>query len=315
MGNQGSSQRLQVNARPHLDTLIARARAHAPMPTAIVYPCDRDAMLAAAAAAKKRLIAPLLIGPRDKIIAAGAAAGVDAAAFELCDIGGEPSASARAAVRLCHEGRVRAMMKGSLHTDELMGPAVTSKGGLRGQRRISHVFVIDIPGYPRPLLIADAVVNILPDLAAKRDIVQNVVDFAHAIGIDRPRVAILSAVESVNPAIAGTVDAPALIEMARNGEISGAVVDGPFAMDNAISAEAARVKGIRSEVAGQPDILLVPGLEAGNILYKALVYLARGECAGLVLGAKVPIILTSRADSIESRVASCALAVLSASAQ
>jgi phosphate acetyltransferase len=207
------------------------------------------------------------------------------------------------------------MMKGSLHTDELMGPAVTSKGGLRGQRRISHVFVIDIPGHPRPLLIADAVVNILPDLAAKRDIVQNVVDFAHAIGIDRPRVAILSAVESVNPAIAGTVDAPALIEMARNGEISGAVVDGPFAMDNAISAEAARVKGIRSEVAGKPDILLVPGLEAGNILYKALVYLARGECAGLVLGAKVPIILTSRADSIESRVASCALAVLSASAQ
>ena len=202
------------------------------------------------------------------------------------------------------------MMKGSLHTDELMGAAVASKGGLRGARRISHVFVIDVPGHPRPLLIADAVINILPDLAAKRDIVQNAVDFARAIGISLPRVAILSAVETVNPAIAGSADAPALIEMARAGGISGAIVDGPFAMDNAISAEAARIKGIHSEVAGQPDILLVPGLEAGNILYKALVYLARGECAGLVLGAKVPIVLTSRADSIESRVASCALALL-----
>lgn len=181
---------------------------------------------------------------------------------------------------------------------------------MRGTRRISHVFVIDVPGHPRPLLIADAVINITPNLATKRDIVQNAVDFAHAIGIELPKVAILSAVETVNPAIAGTVDAPALREMARNGEISGAIVDGPFAMDNAISAEAARIKGIRSEVAGQPDILLVPGLEAGNILYKALVYLARGECAGLVLGTKVPIVLTSRADSIQSRVASCALALL-----
>lgn len=299
-----------MSARPHLERLIARARQYAPLPMAIVYPCDRDALLAAAVAAKTQLITPLLVGPRDRIRAAAETAGVDVSAFELHDIAGEPAAAARAAVALCHAGRVRAMMKGSLHSDELMGAAVASAGGLRGARRISHVFVIDVPGHPRPLLIADAVVNITPSLAAKRDIVQNAVDFAHAIGIECPKVAILSAVESVNPAIAGSVDAPALIEMARSGEISGAMVDGPFGMDNAISAEAARIKGIRSEVAGQPDILLVPGLEAGNILYKALVYLARGECAGLVLGAKVPIVLTSRADSIESRVASCALAVL-----
>jgi phosphate acetyltransferase len=235
---------------------------------------------------------------------------VDVTGFELHDSGSEPAAAAQAAVALCHRGRVQAMMKGSLHTDELMGAAVASKGGLRGTRRISHVFVIDVPGHPRPLLIADAVINITPNLAAKRDIVQNAVDFAHAIGIALPKVAILSAVETVNPDIAGAVDAPALREMARTGEISGAIVDGPFAMDNAISAEAAQIKGIHSEVAGRPDILLVPGLEAGNILYKALVYLARGECAGLVLGAMVPIVLTSRADSIQSRVASCALAQL-----
>ena len=299
-----------MSARPHLERLIARARQCAPLPMAVVYPCDRDALLSTAEAAKAKLITPLLVGPRDRILASAREAGVDVSAFALHDIGGEPAAAARAAVALCHDGRARALMKGSLHTDELMGAAVASKSGLRGKRRISHVFVIDVPGHPRPLLIADAVVNITPDLAAKRDIVQNAVNFAHAIGIDLPRVAILSAVETVNPAIAGTVDAPALREMARSGEISGAIVDGPFGMDNAISAEAARIKGIRSEVAGQPDILLVPGLEAGNILYKALVYLARGECAGLVLGAKVPIVLTSRADSIQSRVASCALAQL-----
>ncbi len=299
-----------MTACPHLERLVARARRYAPLPMAVVYPCDRDALLAVAEAAKAQLITPLLIGPRDRILASAEAAGVDVAAFEVHDIGGEPAAAARAAVALCHEGRARAMMKGSLHTDELMGAAVASKGGLRGAERISHVFVIDVPGHPRPLLIADAVVNITPNLAAKRDIVQNAVNFAHAIGIELPKVAILSAVESVNPAIAGTIDAPALIEMARKGEIRGAIVDGPFAMDIAISAEAARIKGIRSEVAGQPDILLVPGLEAGNILYKALVYLARSECAGLVLGTKVPIVLTSRADSIQSRVASCALALL-----
>jgi phosphate acetyltransferase len=299
-----------MNARPHLEHLIAAARQCAPLPMAIVYPCDRDALLATAEAAKAQLIMPLLVGPRDRILAAAKEAGVDVTAFELHDSGGEPAAAARAAVALCHDGRAHAMMKGSLHTDELMGAAVASKGGLRGTRRISHVFVIDVPGHPRPLLIADAVINITPNLAAKRDIVQNAVDFAHAIGIALPKVAILSAVETVNPDIAGAVDAPALREMARTGEISGAIVDGPFAMDNAISAKAAQIKGIHSEVAGRPDILLVPGLEAGNILYKALVYLARGECAGLVLGAMVPIVLTSRADSIQSRVASCALAQL-----
>ena len=299
-----------MTRRPHLERLIAQAGRFPPLPTAIVYPCDRDALLASIEAAKKRLIAPMFVGPRQKILAAAQAAKMDITDFDLLDVPGEPSAAAQAAVALCREGRASALMKGSLHTDELMGAAVSKHAGLRAKRRISHVFVIDVPGHPRPLLIADAVINIEPNLAAKRDIVQNAVDFSRAIGIATPRVAILSAVETVNPAIAGTVDAPALCEMARTGEISGATVDGPFAMDNAISAEAARIKGIHSEVAGRPDILLVPGLEAGNILYKALVYLAGSECAGLVLGARVPIILTSRADSIYSRVASCALAGL-----
>lgn len=294
--------------RPHLDLLVSRARQFAPLPVAIVYPCDREALAAAVEAFRINLITPLLVGPRAKIEALALAANLDIAGFELVDVSDKPATAAREAVALCRTGRVRALMKGSLHTDELMGAVVAKEGGLRGARRISHVFVIDVPGHPRPLLIADAVVNITPDLAAKRDIVQNAVDFAHAIGIAMPRVAILSAVETVNPAIAGSVDAPALCAMAKSGEISGAILDGPFAMDNAISAEAARIKGIRSEVAGCPDILLVPGLETGNILYKALVYLAGGECAGLVLGAQVPIVLTSRADSIYSRVASCALA-------
>ena len=298
--------------RPHLEILVSRARRFAPLPVAIVYPCDRDALAAAVEAHRINLITPLLVGPRAKIESLALAAKLDIAGFELADVSGAPSAAAREAVMLCRTGRVRALMKGSLHTDELMGAAVAKEGGLRGARRISHVFVIDVPGHPRPLLIADAVVNITPDLAAKRDIVQNAVDFAHAIGIALPRVAILSAVETVNPAIAGSVDAPALCAMAKSGEISGAILDGPFAMDNAISAEAARIKGIHSEVAGRPDILLVPGLEAGNILYKALVYLAGGECAGLVVGAQVPIILTSRADSVYSRVASCALAAFQA---
>lgn len=301
-----------MTARPHLESLIARARQHPPLPIAIVYPCDRTAILAAAEAAKAQLITPVLVGPRDRILAAAEAAGVDVAAFELQGIDGEPAASALAAVALYHEGRVRGLMKGSLHTDELMSAVVSRNSGLRTPRRISHVFVLDVPGHPRPLLIADAVVNITPGLEAKRDILQNAVDFAHAIGIAMPRVAILSAIETVNPSIAGSVDAAALCKMARDGEITGAMVDGPFAMDIAISAEAAQNKGVRSEVAGRPDILLVPSLEAGNILYKALVYLARGECAGLVLGTRAPIILNSRADSIESRVASCALAVLQA---
>jgi phosphate acetyltransferase len=295
---------------PHLDRLVLRARQFAPLAVAIVYPCDRDSLAAAVEASRENLVMPLLVGPRGKIEAQAKAAQLDIAGFELADVPGEPSAAAREAVALCRAGRVRALMKGSLHTDELLGAAVSKEGGLRGARRISHVFVIDVPGHPRPLLIADAVVNITPNLAAKRDIVQNAVEFAHAIGIAVPRVAILSAVETVNPAIAGSVDAQALCAMAKSGEISGAILDGPFAMDNAIYAEAARIKGIKSEVAGRPDILLVPGLEAGNILYKALVYLAGGACAGLVLGAKVPIILTSRADSIYSRVASCALASL-----
>ena len=203
-------------------------------------------------------------------------------------------------------------MKGSLHSDELLGAAVSKDAALRGTRRASHVFVIDVPGVDRPLLFTDCVVNIAPDLMAKRDIVQNAVELAHALGIAAPKVAILSAVETVNPAIPGTLDAAALSKMADRGQISGAVVDGPLAFDNAISAESARNKGIVSPVAGRPDVLLAPNLEAGNMIYKQLVYMAGAEVAGMVLGMKVPIILTSRSDSVPSRVASCALAVLAA---
>jgi phosphate acetyltransferase len=222
----------------------------------------------------------------------------------------DPRSATAKAVALCRDGDARALMKGALHSDDLLGVAVSREGGLRTGQRASHVFVMDSPGVDRPLLMTDCVVNIAPDLRAKRDIAQNAIDLAQALGIATPCVAILSAVETVNPDIPGTIDAAALCKMADRGQIRGGVLDGPLAFDNAISADSARNKGIASAVAGRPDVLLVPNLEAGNMVYKELVYLAGADCAGLVLGMRVPIVLTSRSDSVASRVASCALAVL-----
>jgi phosphotransacetylase len=289
--------------------LIDRARALGPVPTAVVYPCSRDALAGAAQAQAAGLMTPILIGPQAEIAKIAATENIDLGPCQLEDIA-EPAAAARHAALLVRGGRAEALMKGSLHTDELMSVIVSRAAGMRTARRISHVFVMDIPAHERLLLITDAAVNIAPDLKVKADIVRNAIDVAHAIGIPEPRIALLSAVETVNPGIPSTVDAAALREMAQRGEISGGILDGPLAFDNAISADAARVKGISSPVSGRVDILVVPGLEAGNILYKSLVYLGAALAAGVVLGTRVPVILTSRADSPESRTASAAVACL-----
>ncbi len=279
------------------------------MPTAVAYPCSRDALAGALEAQLAGLIRPILVGPAAEIRRLAADNGWDLGGCELENVG-EPAAAARRTAEFARSGRADALMKGSLHTDELMGAIVARESGLRTGRRLSHVFVMDIPGHDRLLLITDAAVNIAPDLRIKADIVRNAIGVAHAIGIELPRIAILSAVEHVNPAIPSTEDAAALRDMAQRGEIQGAMVDGPLAFDNAISAEAARVKGISSPVCGAVDVVVVPSLEAGNILYKSLVYLGHAVAAGVVMGARVPIILTSRADSAESRIASAALACL-----
>jgi phosphate acetyltransferase len=236
--------------------------------------------------------------------------GLDLTGLEIVDTADDPRVAAARAASLCRDGTAAALMKGSLHTDELLGAAVSREAGLRGGSRASHAFVLDVPGIERPLVLTDCVVNIEPGLMEKRDIAQNAIHFAHAIGIETPHLAILSAVENINPAITSTLDAAALCKMADRGQITGAVLDGPLAYDNAISSVSAINKGIVSAVAGRPDILLLPNLEAGNMIYKQLVYMAGAECAGLVLGMKVPIILTSRSDSITARITSCALAVL-----
>lgn len=295
---------------PHLRALLQRAAGQGPLPVAVAYPCSADALRCAVIAQSLGLIRPWLVGPASVMRALAAAEGIDLSACEISDTPDDPRAAAQAAVALCRDGSTRALMKGSLHSDDLLGAAVRREAGLRGSTRASHVFVMDVPGVDRPLLLTDGVVNIAPELGDKRDIAQNAVDFARRLGITTPRVAILSAVESVNPAIPSTLDAAALCKMAQRGQIQGGIFDGPLAFDNAISIESARTKGIVSEVAGQPDILMVPNLECGNMLYKQLVYLAHAECAGLVLGMKVPVILTSRADSVQSRIASCALALL-----
>ncbi|AOV02551.1 bifunctional enoyl-CoA hydratase/phosphate acetyltransferase [Delftia tsuruhatensis] len=296
--------------RPHLQHLLDQAKAQGPIPVAVAYPCDAGSLQAAMQAAQAGLITPLLVGPEARIRAAAQAAGLDLAGASIHSTADDPRAAAAQAAALCGSGQARALMKGSLHSDELLGAAVAREAGLRGSRRASHVFVMDLPGFERPLLMTDCVVNIFPTLMDKRDIAQNAIDLARAIGIARPRVAVLSAVETVNPAIPGTIDAAALCKMADRGQISGAILDGPLAYDNAISLRSAHHKGIVSDVAGQPDVLLVPSLEAGNMIYKQLVYMADAECAGLVLGMRVPIVLTSRSDSVASRIASCALAVL-----
>ena len=285
----------------------------APTRLAMVYPCDAVALQAAAQIADAGLAEPVLVGPRDQIEHAARAAGVDIARFEVAETGSSPADAARSATAMVRDGSVGALMKGSLHTDELMSAVVDRATGLRGSRRISHMFLFDLPRYPKLLGLADCVVNIAPDLKTKRDVLGNAVDLLQTLGIAQPKVGILAAVESVNPAIVATLDAQALAALSQQGEWPGALVEGPLGFDNAISAEAARIKRIESKVSGDADLLLVPDLNAGNMLYKSFTYIGGGECAGLVLGARVPIVLTSRADSMLARVASAALAVLSVS--
>jgi phosphotransacetylase/acyl dehydratase len=297
-----------------LGHVIELARALEPPRTAIVHPVDDNSLRGAVEAADARLLVPVLVGPEARIRAAAQEGGIDISAAELVDAPHSHAAAAMA-VALAREGKVQALMKGALHTDELMSAVVAHDTGIRTDRRLSHVFVMDVPTYPRLLLITDAAINIQPTLEDKRDIVQNAIDLARALGIARPRVAILSAVETVYPKMPSTIDAAALCKMADRGQIVGGVLDGPLAFDNAISAEAAKAKGIVSPVAGQPDILVVPDIESGNMLAKQLSYLAEAESAGLVLGASVPIALTSRADGPLSRTVSAALASLVAHAR
>ena len=296
------------------EQLLKRCRSLEPVPTAVAHPCDASALSGALEAAKLGLITPLLVGPAAKIEAAAAAAKVALGKTEVIDVPHSQAAAARA-VELVREARAELLMKGSLHTDELMAAVVAREGGLRTGRRISHVFVMDVPTYHKVLIVTDAAINSAPALEEKVDICQNAIDLAVSLGLKRPKVAVLAAVETVTSKMPATIDAAALCKMADRGQITGAIVDGPLAFDNAISREAAEIKGIRSEVAGDPDILLAPDLEAGNMLAKQLSFLARADCAGLVLGAKVPIILTSRSDSVRARIASCGVAVLVAHAR
>ena len=293
----------------HRQRLLEQAQARSPIPVAVVNPVDQVSLIGAVDAAQAKLITPVLIGPADAIKDAAQSTGIDIAGLKVVTAD-DAEAAAASAVDMALAGSVEALMKGALHTDVLMHAVVAGTHNLRTERRISHVFVMDVPTYPRPLLITDAAINIYPDLETKRDIVQNAIELAHALGIAMPRVAILSAVETVSPKIKATLEAAALCKMADRGQITGAILDGPLAFDNAVSADAAKIKHIVSPVAGQADILVVPDLEAGNMLAKQLEYLAEAEGAGIVLGARVPIVLTSRADNVLSRIASCAVAVL-----
>jgi phosphate acetyltransferase len=294
--------------------LIRRCKALPPTPTAVAHPCDASSLQAALDAAEAGLIAPILVGPRARIEAVAKQGGMDISKFEIVEAP-YSHASAAAAVALVHEGRAEALMKGSLHTDELMGAVVRRDTGLRTARRVSHCFIMDVPNHPDALIITDAAVNIAPTLKEKVDIVQNAIDMAHDLGAPEVRVAILSAMETVNPDVPSTLEAAALCKMADRGQITGAVLDGPLALDNAISPEAAKIKKIASPVAGRANVLVVPDLEAGNMLAKSLSFLAGADAAGIVLGARVPIILTSRADSLTTRLASCAIATLIAQAR
>jgi phosphate acetyltransferase len=283
------------------------------VPAALIHPCDYVSLRGAIDAAESDFIVPTLIGPERRIRAVAEEHGIDISPYTIVDVEHSHAAAARA-VELVHSGDVEMLMKGSLHTDEVLGAVVAKATGIRTERRISHVFAMDVPTYPKLLLVTDAAVNVAPGLAEKADICQNAIDLAHTLGISEPKVAILSAMETVNPRVESTLDAAALCKMADRGQITGGVLDGPLAMDNAINVEAARTKGIVSAVAGHADILVAPDLEAGNILAKQLTFLANAEAAGIVLGARVPIILTSRADNVRSRRASAALAVLHAHA-
>jgi len=291
--------------------LIELTKGLEPIRTAVVHPVDRYSLLGALDAAQANLIVPILIGPEAKIREAAEAADLDLTPYRLIPTAHSHEAVAKA-VSMARAGEVEALMKGSLHTDEVMHEVVARETGLATERRVSHVFVMDVPTYPRPLFITDAAINIAPDLDDKRDIVQNAIDLARVLGIESPRVAILSAVETVTAKLRSTLDAAALCKMADRGQITGGVVDGPLAFDNAVSEEAAHIKAIASPVAGRADILVVPDLEAGNMLVKQLGYLAEAQGAGIVLGARIPIILTSRADTVLARMASCAVALVAA---
>lgn len=298
---------------PKLDALENAARAKGRLSIAVAYPCSNDSLAAALAARDDGIIDPILVGPRSRIEACANALNVSLEGVRWADTDDDPIASSRMAVALVGAGEANALMKGSQHTDELLGAIVSRDANLRTSRRMSHVFWFDLPSYHKPLMVTDAVVNMMPALKDKIDILNNAIDFAHTIGLPIPKVAILSAVENVNPDLQSSMDAAALSRMADRGQIKGANVDGPLAFDNAISAASAATKHISSTVAGDPDILMVSNLDVGNTLYKSFIYMGGGECAGVVLGARVPIILTSRADSRRARVASCALAQLSLS--
>jgi phosphate acetyltransferase len=296
------------------ESLLERCRSLHPVPTAVAHPCEASALAGAVEAGAKGLIAPILVGPEARIREIALKGGIDLANSRIIDVP-HSHAAATKAVELVRQGEAELLMKGSLHTDELLGAVVARETGLRTGRRISHVFIMDVPTYHKVLVVTDAAINISPVLEDKVDICQNAIDLALSLGVSKPKVAILAAVETVTSKMPATIDAAALCKMADRGQITGGLLDGPLAFDNAISKEAAKTKGIHSEVAGDPDILLVPDLESGNMLAKQLTFLANADSAGLVLGARVPIILTSRADSVRSRIASCAVAMLTAHAR
>jgi len=311
-----SSAAQQGSAKPHAkyDRLIAKAKGVEAAKTLVVHPCDETSLRGALEAAEIGIIVPVLVGPAGKIAAVARAHKLNLDGIEIVDAPHSDAAAAKA-VELVKAGMGELLMKGSLHTDELMRAVTSSTTGLRTARRISHVFVMDVPTYPETLFITDAAINIFPDLDVKRDIVQNAIDLWTQTGLGTPRVAILSAVETVTSKIPSTIEAAALCKMADRGQITGGILDGPLAFDNAIDPEAAKIKGIKSEVAGRAQILVVPDLEAGNMLAKNLSFMANADAAGIVLGARVPIILTSRADSVRTRMASCAVASLYADAR
>ena len=300
---------LIVQRHRHFEALLARAEPLPPLKTAVVCPEEENSLGGALLAREHSLIDPVFVGHADKIAEVAKASGASLDGIEVIDIADHAAAAVRA-VQLVHEGRADALMKGHLHTDDLLRPTLDKQTGLRGRRRFTHVFVMDVPGLAHPLLVTDAAINITPDLKTKVDIVQNAIDVAISIGIDEPKVGILSAVETVNPAIPSSIDAALLSKMAERGQIKGGLVDGPLAMDNAVDMAAARTKGIVSPVAGRAEVLVVPGLDAGNMLAKQLTYISHAEAAGVVMGARVPIILNSRADDEMSRLASCAVAAL-----
>ena len=309
-----SNARAKSPAHDKYERLVKAAQAQATIKVAVAHPCDGVSLAGVIEASRMGLIEPILVGPPDRIRAIAGGNSLDIGAIEIVASEHSHDSAARA-VALVSAGRVEALMKGSLHTDELMGAVVSRQSGIRTARRISHCFIMDVPGHSDALIITDAAVNIAPTLDEKVDIIQNAIDLAHAMGVTDVRVAILSAMETVNAKVPSTIEAAALCKMAERGQITGALLDGPLALDNAISPEAAAIKQIASPVAGRANVLVVPDLEAGNMLAKSLSFLANADAAGIVLGARVPIILTSRADSILTRLASCAVAVMAAAAR